>query len=308
MHCPPSDDSLSQQRRSPKDIDLVCRREDRRHLRELFAARGYEVDRDLLVAMEGRRYLFSNPESGIDVDVWVDDLEFCHTLEMRDRLLLDDPTLPLEDMLLSKLQIVDLTANDRLDIRCMLDTHEVVPGSVEREEIDATHIARVLGGDWGFWRTATANLTATGSDEATSPLAASPGRPTSRKHREAAQVAPLERPGPIGRTGPVVAGRRPAQGHLLMPRARRSDEMTLFFATDLHGSELCWRKFVAAARFYGADLLILGGDFTGKLVIPLVETATGYRAEVMGRTERSTPIAPPPWSAASPTWATTRPG
>ena len=62
MHCPPSDDSLSQQRRSPKDIDLVCRREDRRHLRELFAARGYEVDRDLLVAMEGRRYLFRNPE------------------------------------------------------------------------------------------------------------------------------------------------------------------------------------------------------------------------------------------------------
>ena len=112
------------------------------------------------------------PSSGIDVDVWVDDLEFCHTIEMRDRLLLDDPTLPLEDMLLSKLQIVDLTANDRLDIRCMLDTHEVVPGSVEREEIDATHIARVLGGDWGFWRTATANLTATGSDEATSPRAA----------------------------------------------------------------------------------------------------------------------------------------
>ena len=172
MHCPPSDDTLSQQRRSPKDIDLVCRREDRRHLRELFAARGYEVDRDLLVAMEGRRYLFRNPSSGIDVDVWVDDLEFCHTLEVRDRLLLDDPTLSLEDMLLSKLQIVDLTANDRLDIRCILDTHEVVPGSVKREEIDATHIARVLGGDWGFWRTATANLTATGSDEATSPRAA----------------------------------------------------------------------------------------------------------------------------------------
>jgi Icc-related predicted phosphoesterase len=70
-----------------------------------------------------------------------------------------------------------------------------------------------------------------------------------------------------------------------MPRARRSSEVTLFFATDLHGSELCWRKFVAAAGFYDADLLILGGDFTGKLVVPLVETATGYRAEVMGRTE-----------------------
>ena len=94
-----------------------------------------------------------------------------------------------------------------------------------------------------------------------------------------------------------------------MRRARRSDEMTLFFATDLHGSELCWRKFVAAARFYGADLLILGGDFTGKLVIPLVETGNGYRRQVMGRDRagRRRP-AQPPWSAASPTWATTRPG
>jgi uncharacterized protein len=49
----------------------------------------------------------------------------------------------------------------------------------------------------------------------------------------------------------------------------------LFFATDLHGSEVCFRKFVAAASFYGADLLILGGDLTGKLVVPVVEQADG---------------------------------
>jgi Icc-related predicted phosphoesterase len=45
---------------------------------------------------------------------------------------------------------------------------------------------------------------------------------------------------------------------------------TLFFATDLHGSEICFRKFVAAAKFYGAQLLVLGGDVTGKLVVPIV--------------------------------------
>ncbi len=44
----------------------------------------------------------------------------------------------------------------------------------------------------------------------------------------------------------------------------------LFFCTDLHGSEICFRKFVAAASFYGADLLVLGGDVTGKLVTPIV--------------------------------------
>jgi Icc-related predicted phosphoesterase len=62
------------------------------------------------------------------------------------------------------------------------------------------------------------------------------------------------------------------------------DATTLFFATDLHGSETCFRKFVAAARFYGADLLVLGGDLTGKLVIPLVEQPSGrFRAWVHGR-------------------------
>ena len=59
---------------------------------------------------------------------------------------------------------------------------------------------------------------------------------------------------------------------------------TIFFATDLHGSETCFRKFVAAARFYGADLLVLGGDLTGKLVVPLVSAPGGrWKAWVHGR-------------------------
>ena len=62
------------------------------------------------------------------------------------------------------------------------------------------------------------------------------------------------------------------------------DATTIFFATDLHGSETCFRKFVAAAGFYGADLLVLGGDLTGKLVVPLVSQPDGrYEAWVHGR-------------------------
>jgi Icc-related predicted phosphoesterase len=60
-------------------------------------------------------------------------------------------------------------------------------------------------------------------------------------------------------------------------------EKTLFFATDIHGSEVCFRKFIAAAKFYGADLLILGGDLTGKLVVPIVSLGEGeHRAELHG--------------------------
>jgi Icc-related predicted phosphoesterase len=45
----------------------------------------------------------------------------------------------------------------------------------------------------------------------------------------------------------------------------------VFFATDLHGSETCWRKFLNAAKFYSCDILICGGDMTGKAIVPLVE-------------------------------------
>lgn len=69
----------------------------------------------------------------------------------------------------------------------------------------------------------------------------------------------------------------------------RADTTTLFFATDLHGSEVCWRKFVAAADFYGIDTLILGGDFTGKLVIPVVRRGGGeYTARFLGKDHKLT--------------------
>jgi uncharacterized protein len=62
-------------------------------------------------------------------------------------------------------------------------------------------------------------------------------------------------------------------------KAPRPKEFTLFYVADIHGSEKCFRKFINAARFYGVDALILGGDITGKALVPLVERADG-RIEV----------------------------
>ena len=61
----------------------------------------------------------------------------------------------------------------------------------------------------------------------------------------------------------------------------------VFYATDVHGSERTWRKFLNAAKFYGADVLIMGGDVMGKLAIPVIHEAGGrYRATIHGRVER----------------------
>jgi uncharacterized protein len=46
--------------------------------------------------------------------------------------------------------------------------------------------------------------------------------------------------------------------------------MKLFYATDVHGSEICWKKFISGGKFYQVDMLILGGDMTGKAIVPIV--------------------------------------
>src|SRR5947208_16459228 len=52
---------------------------------------------------------------------------------------------------------------------------------------------------------------------------------------------------------------------------RGEPDVKIFYVTDIHGSELCWRKFLNAGPFYGADVVIVGGDITGKAMVPIVE-------------------------------------
>jgi Icc-related predicted phosphoesterase len=57
---------------------------------------------------------------------------------------------------------------------------------------------------------------------------------------------------------------------------------TIFFATDVHGSDICWAKFINAGKFYGADVIVLGGDMTGKAVVPIIDQGAGaYKAVLL---------------------------
>ena len=51
--------------------------------------------------------------------------------------------------------------------------------------------------------------------------------------------------------------------------------MRVFFATDIHGSDVCWRKFLNSGKHYDADAIVLGGDMTGKALIPMVDAGDG---------------------------------
>jgi Icc-related predicted phosphoesterase len=79
-----------------------------------------------------------------------------------------------------------------------------------------------------------------------------------------------------------------------MPLFRRrnsedpGDKLRLYYASDIHGTEVLWRKFLHAPEIYGAPVIVMGGDVTGKAVIPLVEADGGaVTAELFGRPERA---------------------
>jgi Icc-related predicted phosphoesterase len=72
----------------------------------------------------------------------------------------------------------------------------------------------------------------------------------------------------------------------LFSKKERKKATRLFFATDLHGSERTYRKFLNAGKFYDVDILVMGGDITGKLLIPIIkENNNHYRATLQGRVE-----------------------
>jgi hypothetical protein len=142
--------------RPAKDIDVICRAGDRNAVRRLVEERGYQVDREMLVATEGTRYAFSRND-GMIIDLFVDRLEFCHTIDLRDRLANHAHTIPIEDLLLQKLQIVELMPSDVVDAAALLATHAVGEGS-DPETIDSGYIAALLARDWGFHHTVMGNL------------------------------------------------------------------------------------------------------------------------------------------------------
>lgn len=75
----------------------------------------------------------------------------------------------------------------------------------------------------------------------------------------------------------------------LLSRKSKSKPTRLYFATDVHGSERTYKKFLNAGKFYEANVLVMGGDITGKMLVPIIDQGNGnYRATLQGETEQVT--------------------
>ena len=138
------------------DIDLVTKRGSRTAVSSLLTEAGYVPDQ-MFNALHGtRRLLFYDEANRRKLDVFVGEFVMCHPIPIADRLERHPLTVPLAELLLTKLQIVELTERDERDIYNLVFHHAVV--SVEGEGIEADYVAEVCARDWGLWRTARSTI------------------------------------------------------------------------------------------------------------------------------------------------------
>ena len=109
--------------RDGRDIDLATRGKDRKALTTLMEAGGYVADRQYNALYGHKQLYFVDPARGRPVDVLIDRMEMCHRFELADRLSVDPPTVPLAEMLLSKVQIVKINRKDILDALALLSEY-----------------------------------------------------------------------------------------------------------------------------------------------------------------------------------------
>ncbi len=140
--------------RTYHDIDLVAPAGSAPIIR-LLAALGYGASTQFNTLHGSERLLFHDP-GGRRIDVFIDTLRMCHELPFRDRLLEWPWTLPAADLLLSKLQIVELTDRDAQDVLALLTDQDLSEAS--GDGIELARIREICGRDWGWWRTVDDNL------------------------------------------------------------------------------------------------------------------------------------------------------
>jgi hypothetical protein len=139
--------------RTYNDIDFVAGAGRGPEVVEAFEELGYDGDQRFNAMNGHRRLLFYDTANERRVDVFIARFEMCHSIPLDKRLTLHGQTIPLADLLLTKLQIVALNEKDQRDIVNLLHAHPV-----ERSAVDGDYVAQLLAGDWGLWRTATMNL------------------------------------------------------------------------------------------------------------------------------------------------------
>jgi hypothetical protein len=152
LHC---EESLAHQGfRELADIDVVVSKGEGRALSALLVEHGYEPERRFNALHGQTRMLFHGKHC--HVDVLIGAFEMCHRIDFSSRTSLDYPTLPVTDLLMTKLQIVELNEKDANDAILILTEHET--GLDDGDVVNVAYVCALVSNDWGLWRTVTGTL------------------------------------------------------------------------------------------------------------------------------------------------------
>ena len=138
------------------DIDFAGYGKQIKAIRTLLIREGYVEDEMTYVESQGSRMVLLHPGTDLHLDVFLDKLEFCHTVSWNGRLESDPVTIPLAEMLMQKMQIVQINEKDIIDTIMLLLEHPL--GDTDHDAVNVGLVARVCAKDWGWWRTLTMNL------------------------------------------------------------------------------------------------------------------------------------------------------
>jgi hypothetical protein len=153
LHAAAVPDALA---REYKDLDFAIPKRAAIGFDQLLRSAGYTPHVSFNAMHARERALFFDDHHGRQVDVFIDSFRMCHQIPLSERLELEGSTVPLAELLLTKLQIIELNEKDVRDTVLLLHGH-----SVEEHDEDAVNGARIASlcaADWGLWRTITANL------------------------------------------------------------------------------------------------------------------------------------------------------
>lgn len=132
------------------DIDFATTGSARDGVVELIESLGYVGDREFNMLHGHRRLFFWDEENRRQVDVFVDEANLCHRIDLKRRIELAPLTVSLADLTVLKLQIVETNEKDYLDICAIFADHELTSNE---SGVNRSYIAEMSAGDWGLWRT-----------------------------------------------------------------------------------------------------------------------------------------------------------
>jgi hypothetical protein len=157
LHCQKFSHMQEMLGRSFSDLDFASYGANATKISKFFPEVGYEED-FMVTRLFGRNRLVFHARNHTNrhCDVFLDKLEFCHTIPFEGRLEIDNLTVPLAELLLEKMQIVKLTEKDAIDAVMLIREHEI--GDSDNETIKSTYMAQLCAKDWGLWKTFTINL------------------------------------------------------------------------------------------------------------------------------------------------------